>query len=59
MQVQSVRTDTRHYPTTAAEIYVENSVYTLQDLERCVEVYNQLMATRERVPVEEWKQWKS
>jgi len=59
MQVQSVRTDTRHYPATAADVYVENSVYTLQDLERCVEFYNELMATRERVPVEEWKQWRS
>ena len=55
MQEQSVRTDTRHYPTTAVGIYVENSVYTLEDLERCVATYEELIVTRERISVEEWK----
>jgi hypothetical protein len=54
---QSVRTDTRCHPFTAAEdVYVPNPLYTLEDLQRCVELYKDFIANRERVTVDEWKE---
>ena len=54
---QSVRTDSRCFPSvTAEDVYVENSVYTLEELEREVEIYNNFMANKERVSVDEWKE---
>jgi hypothetical protein len=56
VQQQSVRTDTRCHPFTAAEdVYVPNPLYTLEDLERCVEAYKDFIANKERVTVDEWK----
>ena len=53
---QSTRTDSRVDDTMKAEdVYVENKFYTLQDLEREMEIYQDYMATKERVSVEEWK----
>jgi hypothetical protein len=55
-RVQSARTDSRVDDTMKAEdVYAENKVYTLQDLEREMEIYQDYMATKERVSVEEWK----
>jgi hypothetical protein len=57
VRVQSERTDSQCDPSvTAEDVYVENSVYTLEGLERCVEIYNNFMANKERVTVEEWKE---
>lgn len=53
---QSPRTDSRIDDTTKAEdVYVENEFYTLQQLQQELEIYKELMVTRERVSVEEWK----
>jgi hypothetical protein len=35
---------------------VENPAYTLEELEREVEIYNNFMANKERVSVDEWKE---
>ena len=51
--LQSYRTDSR---AEHADVYVENSIYTLRELEREVELYRELMATKERVTPEEWKE---
>jgi hypothetical protein len=56
VQQQSVRTDTRCHPFTAAEdVYVPNPLYTLEDLQKCVETYKDFIANKERVTVDEWK----
>ena len=57
MQKQSVRTDTYCHPfITAKDVYVPNPLYTLEDLERCVESYKDFIANKERVTVDEWKE---
>ena len=57
VQQQSVRTDTRCHPFTAAEdVYVPNPLYTLEDLQKCVESYKDFIANKERVTVDEWKE---
>lgn len=57
IRVQSIRTDSRLHPTVVAkDVYVKNGGYTLEDLERCVDLYEELMSTRERISVEEWKE---
>jgi hypothetical protein len=57
VQIQSVRTDTRCHPfITAKDVYVPNPLYTLEDLERCVETYKDFIANKERVTVDEWKE---
>jgi hypothetical protein len=54
---QSPRTDSRIDDTMNVEdVYVENEFYTLQDLEREIEIYQDYMVTKERVSVEEWKE---
>jgi hypothetical protein len=57
VRVQSERTNSQCDPSvTAEDVYVENSVYTLEELEREVEIYNNFMANKERVTVDEWKE---
>jgi hypothetical protein len=57
IRMQSLRTNTRCSPsTTAKDVYVENVGYTLQDLEREFGIYQELMTTREKITVEEWKE---
>jgi len=55
--MQSWRSDTRLDDTvTAEDVYLpNNTVYTLEELQQEVENYKQLMLTRERISVEEWK----
>jgi hypothetical protein len=53
---QSLRTDSHVDDTTKVEdVYVENEFYTLQTLQHEMKIYKELMASCERVPVEEWK----
>jgi hypothetical protein len=55
-RTQSLRTDSRIDDTMKAEdVYVENEFYTLQQLQQELEIYKELMMTREKVSVEEWK----
>jgi len=42
--------------TTAEDVYVQNSLYTLQELCQEVRNYKKLMATQVQVSVEEWKE---
>ena len=57
VKIQSARTDTRCHPfITAKDVYVPNPLYTLEDLERCVESYKDFIANKERVTVDEWKE---
>ncbi len=57
VRVQSKRTNSQCDPSvTAEDVHVENSVYTLEGLERCVDIYNNFMANKERVTVDEWKE---
>jgi hypothetical protein len=52
---QSFRSDSRvDNDTTVQDVYVENSVYTIQELQQEVDTYKKLMVTKERVSVEEW-----
>jgi len=41
--------------TNPKEHYVENSVFSLEDLESEYELYLQIMQTKEQISVEEWK----
>lgn len=53
---QSLRSDSRvDSGTTAQDVYVENTGYTLLELQQEFDTYKELMSTRERVSVEEWK----
>jgi hypothetical protein len=57
VRLQSVRTDARCHPfITAKDVYVPNPLYTLEDLELCVEDYKDFIANKERVTVDEWKE---
>jgi hypothetical protein len=57
VQIQSVRTDTYCHPfITAKDVYVPNPLYTLEDLQKCVESYKDFIANKERVTVDEWKE---
>jgi len=54
--LQSWRSEVRLKKTaTAEDAYVPNTVYTLQDLQQEVEDYENLMLTRDRISVEDWK----
>jgi len=54
--IQSWRSDIRLKKTAIAEdVYVSNSVYSLSELQREIETYKELMLTRDRISVEEWK----
>lgn len=41
--------------TNPKEHYIENSVFSLEDLESEYELYLQIMQTKEQISVEEWK----
>ena len=51
--LQSYRTDSR---AEHADVYVENSIYTLRELEREVELYHDFMANKERISIVEWRE---
>jgi len=54
--LQSYRTDSRVDDSIKPQdIHVENSEYTLQELQQEFDTYKYFMANRERVTVEEWK----
>ena len=53
---QSYRTDSHVGDATVEDVHVMNEFYTLQDLEREIEIYQDYMVTKERVSVEEWKE---
>jgi hypothetical protein len=54
---QSPRTYSHADETVEVEdVYVQNSGYTLKELQQELEIYKELMMTRERVSVEEWKE---
>ena len=54
---QSPRTDSRIDNTTKAEdVYVMNDYFSLQKLQQEFDLYKELMMTREKVSVEEWKE---
>jgi hypothetical protein len=38
------------------DVYVQNSDYTLEELQQEVDIYKKLMVSCERVSVEEWKE---
>ena len=53
--LQSFRTDSlAEY--TAEELYTHNDYYTLQELEREVELYHDFMANKERLSIVEWRE---
>lgn len=53
---QSFRTDSHVDDSiTVQDVYVENTGYTLLELQQEFNTYKELMVTRERVTVEEWK----
>lgn len=55
--MQSPRSDSRADDSAVAEdLYVPNDVYSLDDLREELKIYKNLMKTRERVSVEEWKE---
>jgi hypothetical protein len=55
--LQSFTTETHVDENIALEdVYVQNSLYTLQALRQEVRDYKELMATRAQVSVEEWKE---
>ena len=54
--LQSYRTNSNVGECTAEEVHVENTGYTLVELQREVEIYREFMTTKERVTPEEWKE---
>jgi len=54
---QSPRTNSRADDSTVAEdVHVPNDVYSLEDLREELKIYKDLMRTKERVSVKEWKE---
>ena len=55
-KIQSPRTDSRvEDATTVEDVYVTNEFYTLHELQHEMTIYKKLMASCERVSVDEWK----
>lgn len=55
--VQSVVTDSHAEPElTAEDVYVMNDYFSLQKLQQEFDLYKEIMATHERVSVDEWKE---
>lgn len=55
--IQSYRTDSRVGDNiTPQDIHVENSEYTLQELQQEFDTYKELMMTQEKITVAEWKE---
>jgi hypothetical protein len=55
--MQTPRSDSHVDDSVVAEdVYVPNDVYSLDDLREELKIYKDLMKTKERVSVEEWKE---
>ena len=55
--VQSTVTDSHAKPElTAEDVYILNDYFSLQKLQQEFDLYTEIMATRERLPIEEWKE---
>jgi hypothetical protein len=54
--LQSYRTNSNVGECTAEEVHVENSIYTLRELEREVDLYHDFMANKERISIVEWRE---